>query len=143
MSLVTEHHSLRNPRAVLPLVRLLMPLLLHRTESKRGPCAAWFSSGRTDILEIHPEIPHGGISKKLNVLFIPSSAIPRSRLLDSRRWLDSPLTPKDVSAIRHDEANKYSGVFLAELPNGGTIRGAGHSQPRAWTETTSALLVLG
>ena len=73
-----------------PLVRLLMPVLLHRTESKRGPCAAWFSPGRTDIPEIHPEIPHGGISKKLNVLFIPSSGIPRSRLLDSRRWLDCP-----------------------------------------------------
>ena len=40
-----------------PLVRLLMPVLLHRTESKRGPCAAWLSSGRTDIPEIHPEIP--------------------------------------------------------------------------------------
>ena len=38
-----------------PLVRLLMPVLLHRTESKLGPCAAWFSSGRTDIPEIHPE----------------------------------------------------------------------------------------
>jgi hypothetical protein len=48
-----------------PLVRLLMPALLHRTESKRGPCAAWFLSGRTDIPEIHPEILHGGISKKL------------------------------------------------------------------------------
>jgi hypothetical protein len=52
-----------------------MPVLLHRTESKRGACAAWFSSGQTDIPEIHPEIPHGGISKKLNVLFIPSSGI--------------------------------------------------------------------
>jgi len=72
------------------LVRLLMPVLLHRTESKRGPSAAWCSFGRTDIPEIHPETPHGGISKKLNVLFIPSSGIPRSRLLDSRRWLDSP-----------------------------------------------------
>jgi NADH dehydrogenase FAD-containing subunit len=29
------------------------------------------------------------------------------------------LTPKDVSAIRHDEANKYFAVFLAELPNEG------------------------
>jgi hypothetical protein len=28
------------------------------------------------------------------------------------------LTPKDVSAIRHDEANKYSALFTAELPNG-------------------------
>ena len=27
------------------------------------------------------------------------------------------LTPKDVSAIRHDEANKYSALFTAELPN--------------------------
>ena len=68
MRLVAEQHSMRNPRAV---------LLLHRTESKRGPCAAWFSSGRTDIPEIHPEIPHGGVSKKVNVLFIPSSGIPR------------------------------------------------------------------
>ena len=33
------------------------------------------------------------------------------------------LTPKDVSAIRHDEANKYSAVFLAELPNGLQIAG--------------------
>src|SRR5215813_1667370 len=106
------------------LVRLLMPVLLHRTESKRGPCAAWLSSGRTDIPEIHPEIPYGGISKKVNVLFIPSSGIPRSRLLDSRRWLDSPFDAlEDVSAIRHDEANKYSAVFLAELPNGLQIAG--------------------
>jgi hypothetical protein len=28
------------------------------------------------------------------------------------------LTPKDVSAIRHDEANQYSALFTAELPNG-------------------------
>jgi hypothetical protein len=28
------------------------------------------------------------------------------------------LTPKAVSAIRHDEVNKYSAVILAELPNG-------------------------
>jgi hypothetical protein len=32
--------------------------------------------------------------------------------------LTVPLTPKAVSAIRHDEANKYSAVILAELPNG-------------------------
>jgi hypothetical protein len=119
MSLVTEQHLMRNPRAVLHWYDFLMPVLLHRTESKRGPSAAWFSSGRTDIPEIHLEIPHGGISEKLNVLFIPSSGIPRRRLLDSRRWLDSSLTPKDVSAIRHDEVNKYSAVFLAELPNEG------------------------
>ena len=55
---------MRNPR----LVRLLMPVLLHRKESKCGPCVAWSSSGRPDIPEIHPEIPHGGISKKLSVL---------------------------------------------------------------------------
>ena len=58
-----------------PLVRLLMPVLLHRTESKRGPCAAWFSSGRTDIPEIPPKFHTAGISKKVNVLFIPSSGI--------------------------------------------------------------------
>jgi hypothetical protein len=52
--------------------------------------ATWFSSGRTDIPEIHPEIPPGGISKKLNTLLIPSSGIPRSRSADSRRWLDRP-----------------------------------------------------
>ena len=90
MSLVTGAGLDAQSSGGTPLVRLLMPALLHRTESKRGPCAAWFLSGRTDIPEIHPEIPHGGISKKLNVLFIPSSGIPRSRLLDSRRWLDSP-----------------------------------------------------
>ena len=33
------------------------------------------------------------------------------------------LTSKDVSAIRHDEANKDSAVFLAELPNGLQIAG--------------------
>ena len=33
------------------------------------------------------------------------------------------LTPKDVSAIRHDEENKYCAVFLEELPNGLQIAG--------------------
>ena len=40
MRLGAEQHSMRNPRAV---------LLLHRTESKRGPSAIWFSPGRPDI----------------------------------------------------------------------------------------------
>jgi hypothetical protein len=30
------------------LVRLLMPVLLHRTESKRGPCAAWLLHRHAD-----------------------------------------------------------------------------------------------
>ena len=75
-----------------------------------------------DTPEIHPKF-HGGISKNLRILFIPSSVIPRSRLLDTRRWLDVLLTPKHVSAIRHVEAIKYSAVFLAELPNGLQIAG--------------------
>jgi hypothetical protein len=92
MSLVSEQHSMRNPRAVLHWYDFLW---LHRTESKRGPCAAWFSSGRTDIPEIHPEIPHRGISKKLNVLFIPSSGmlarVPgKIRLLDIYRASGAP-----------------------------------------------------
>ena len=48
------------------------------------------SPGRPDIPEIRPEIPGGGISKRLSVLSIHYSRIPRSRFLDSRRWLDSP-----------------------------------------------------
>jgi hypothetical protein len=100
-----------------------MPVLPHRTESKRGPCAAWFSSGRTDIPEIHPEIPHGGISKKLNVLVIPYSGFLGVGCSTADVGLTVLLTPKDVSAIRHDEANKYSAVFLAELPNGLQIAG--------------------
>ena len=33
------------------------------------------------------------------------------------------LTPKDPTAIRQDEANKYCAVFLEELPNGLPIAG--------------------
>jgi hypothetical protein len=80
MSLVTEQRSMRNPRAVLHLTRVLMPVLYIS--------ATWFSPGRTDIPEIHPEISPPGISKNLNALLIPSSGIPRSRSVDSRRWLD-------------------------------------------------------
>jgi hypothetical protein len=35
----------------------------------------------------------------------------------------SLLTPRDPSAIRQDEANKYCAVFLEELPNGLQIAG--------------------
>jgi hypothetical protein len=60
MSLVSEQHSMRNPRAVLHWSDFLW---LHRTESKRGPCAAWFSSGRTDIPEIHPKFHTAGFRR--------------------------------------------------------------------------------
>ena len=90
MSLVTEQHSMRNPRAALHWYDFLCPFCYIGQSRNAVLVQAWCSSGRTDIPEIHPETPHGGISKKLNVLFIPSSGIPRSRLLDSRRWFDSP-----------------------------------------------------
>jgi len=99
-----------------PLLRLHMPVLLHRRESKRIPCAAWFSFDRADIPEIHPEIPHGGIFEKLNVFICTLFGIPRSRFPDSRRWIDILLTPKDVSAIRHDEANECCAVFSCRTP---------------------------
>ena len=47
-------------------------------------------------------------------------------------------TPKDVSAIRHVEANKYSAVFLAELPNGLQIAGL-HSGTAARPSGHSAI----
>jgi hypothetical protein len=76
---------------------------LHRTESKRGPCAASFSSGRTNTPEIHPETPHGGISKKLNALLIPSRRVLGVGWSTADVGLTALLTPKDVSANRHDE----------------------------------------
>jgi hypothetical protein len=54
MSLVTGQYAIRESSGSTRLVRLLMPVLLHRTGSKGGPCAAWSSSGRTDIPEISP-----------------------------------------------------------------------------------------
>jgi len=39
------------------------------------------------------------------------------------------LTPKDVSAIRNNETNKYCAVFLAELPNGLVIAGLNSGTP--------------
>jgi len=64
------------------------------------------------------QLPDGGISKESNALFIPCSGIPRSRLVDSRHWLDSPFDTQGRDRIRHYEANRYCAVFLAELPNG-------------------------
>ena len=54
-------------------------------ESKRGCSMAFIWS----IPEIRPEIPRGGISKKVNVLFIPSSGIPQSRFRSSETCMHS------------------------------------------------------
>ena len=64
--------------------------------SKCGPCVAWSSPGRPDIPEIRPEIPRGGISKRLSVLiytlFADSSESVRST---ADVCLTGLLTPKD------------------------------------------------
>jgi hypothetical protein len=106
---------MRNPR----LVRLVMPVLLYRTESKGGPGVAWFHLVDLDIPEIRPEnstrwdfeeIERFIYNTLRGFLGVGSST--------ADVGLTVPLTPKAVSAIRHDEANKYSAVILAELPNG-------------------------
>jgi len=74
-------------RCAIPrLVRLVMPVLLYRTESKGGPGVAWFHLVDLDIPEIRPEIPRGGISKRLSVLSITlfadsSESVPRQQTL--------------------------------------------------------------
>jgi hypothetical protein len=91
---------------------------LDRTGVETRSLRGMVSSGPTDIPETHLNFQDGGISKKLNTLFIPCSGIPRSRLVYSRDWLDSSFDGQKRERIRDDEANKYCGVFLNELPNG-------------------------
>ena len=86
MSLVTEPHSMRNPRAVLHWYDFLCPFC-YIGQSRNAVLVQHGFHGRTDIPEIHLEIPHGGISKKLNVLFIPSSGIPPSESVARQQTL--------------------------------------------------------
>jgi hypothetical protein len=89
MSLVTEQHSMLNPRAVLHWHDFLCPFCYIGQSRNSVLVQHGFHLVELTFQRFTPK-PHGGISKKLNVLFIPCSGIPRSRLLDSRRWLDSP-----------------------------------------------------
>ena len=90
MSLVTEQHSMRNPRAVIHWCDFLCPFCYIGQSGNAVLVQHGFPLVELAFQRVIPEIPPGGISKRLNVLFILSSGIPRSRLLDSRRWLDSP-----------------------------------------------------
>jgi len=87
-------------------------------------------------LEIHPEIPHGGVSKKLNVLFIPSSGIPRIRLLDSRRCLDKSFwCPRTLAPF---DTMRRTSTRLRFLPNSRTVsRLLARTAARWSTERTS------
>ena len=97
-----------------------MPVLLHRTESKRDPCAAWFSTGRPDIPQVHREIHTDGFEEI--ECFIYALLAGFLGVGCRQQGLTILLTPKNVSAIRHDEANK-SARFLSDLPNGLQIAG--------------------
>jgi hypothetical protein len=103
--------------AILGWYDLLCPFC-YIGQSRKAVRRGMVSPGRPDIPEIRPEIPRGGISKRLSVYLYTLRGFLGVGSSTADVGLTVLLTPKAVSAIRHDEVNKYSAVILAELPNG-------------------------
>ncbi len=80
---------------VLQLARILMPVLLHRTESKRDPCAVWFSSGRPNIPQIHCEIHTEGFEEIERFIYALLGGFLGVGCPTARGWLDNPFDTEE------------------------------------------------
>ena len=114
---------MRNPRAVLHWYDFLCPFCYIGQSRNAVLVQHGFHLVELTFQRFTPKFHTAGFRRSLKFYLYPLRGFLGVGCSTADVGLTVLLTPKDVSAIRHDEANKYSAVFLAELPNGLQIAG--------------------